>query len=58
MAPSQLQIKVKALERLIKEHGLYKKEAEEQAKKIEDAKASNVDEYEIKKMVRTDELWG
>jgi tubulin-specific chaperone A len=51
MAPSQLQIKVSALKRLIKEEGLYRKEAEQHQQSIDKLKADNGDEYEIKKMV-------
>jgi tubulin-specific chaperone A len=50
MAPSQLQIKVNALKRLMKEQALYKKEAEADAKRVEQAKEEGKDEYEIKKM--------
>ncbi|KAA8916488.1 hypothetical protein TRICI_001351 [Trichomonascus ciferrii] len=50
MAPSQLQIKVNALKRLMKEQALYKKEAESDAKRVEQAKEEGKDEYEIKKM--------
>ncbi|CAN6607695.1 tubulin-specific chaperone A [Trichomonascus vanleenenianus] len=51
MAPSQLQIKINALSRLMKEESLYRREVEDQAKRIEQHKANNGDEYELKKMV-------
>lgn len=51
MAPSPLKIKVNALNRLVKEEGLYKKELEQQQEKINKMKAENADEYEIKKQV-------
>lgn len=50
MAPSQLQIKVNALKRLMKEQALYKKEAAADAQRVEQAKEEGKDEYEIKKM--------
>lgn len=51
MAPSPLKIKVNALNRLVKEEGLYKKEYEQQQDRINKMKADNADEYEIKKQV-------
>lgn len=51
MAPSQLQIKINALGRLIKESKLYQKETDEQVVRVDDLKASDADEYEIKKAV-------
>lgn len=49
MPPSPLQIKINALKRLIKEEGLYKKEAEEQAARVSMMKEGNEDEYDIRK---------
>ncbi|KAI5968303.1 RBL2 [Candida margitis] len=51
MAPSQLQIKVNALKRLIKEKDLYQQEATEQEQYVKQMKANNSDEYELKKQV-------
>ncbi|KAG5420541.1 RBL2 [Candida metapsilosis] len=51
MAPSQLQIKVNALKRLIKEEGLYQREVTEQEQHVNQMKANNADEYELKKQV-------
>lgn len=50
MAPSATQIKINALTRLVKEEGLYKKEAEEIKAKVDQMKKDNADPYEIKKM--------
>lgn len=50
MAPTQLQIKVNALNRLMKEHKLYQREADEQKERVEKLKQENGDEYELKKM--------
>lgn len=49
MAPTQLEIKSKALARLIKEEGLYQKELKEQEEHVQGLKSSNADSYEIKK---------
>lgn len=51
MAPSQLQIKINALTRLVKESNLYEKETAEQQARVDTLKANNADEYEIKKAV-------
>jgi tubulin-specific chaperone A len=51
MAPSQLEIKTKALGRLVKEEGLYQKEVKEQEQVVEKLKAVNGDEYDIKKQI-------
>lgn len=51
MAPSQLQIKINALTRLVKESNLYEKETAEQQARVDALKANNADEYEIKKAV-------
>lgn len=51
MAPSQLQIKVSALKRLIKEEKLYQQEVKEQEQYVAQMKANNADEYEIKKQI-------
>lgn len=51
MAPSQLQIKINALNRLMKESTLYEKEADEMRTKIEKLKSDGGDEYEIKNAV-------
>ncbi|CAK9437265.1 uncharacterized protein LODBEIA_P16430 [Lodderomyces beijingensis] len=49
--PTQLQIKVDALKRVIKEEKLYRQEVAEQDKYVAQMKANNADEYEIKKQV-------
>lgn len=49
MAPSQLEIKSKALGRLVKEEGLYQKELKEQEDLVQTLKSSNADSYEVKK---------
>lgn len=49
MAPTQLQIKVNALKRLIKEESLYQDEVTQQEKHINQMKEDKADEYEIKK---------
>ncbi|KAI5958806.1 RBL2 [Candida theae] len=51
MAPSQLQIKVSALKRLIKEKDMYQREVSEQEQYVNQLKANNGDEYELKKQV-------
>lgn len=51
MAPTQLQIKVNALKRLIKEETLYQKEVKEQEQHVATMKKDNADEYEIKKQI-------
>lgn len=43
-----LKIKVGATQRLLKEHTLYGKEAEEQKRKVDKLVADNADEFEIK----------
>lgn len=52
MAPSQLQIKVNALKRLVKEESLYRQEVTEQEQFVAQMKANNADEYEIKKQIQ------
>lgn len=49
MAPSKLEIKVKALQRLLREKEYYEKELKEQEQELENMKQSSRDEYEIKK---------
>lgn len=49
MAPSKLDIKVKALQRLLREKDYYFKELGDQEKHLESLTASKGDEYEIKK---------
>lgn len=49
MAPSKLDIKVKALQRLLRERTYYAKELDEQQKHLDSMKAGEGDEYEIKK---------
>ncbi|GEQ66528.1 hypothetical protein JCM33374_g191 [Metschnikowia sp. JCM 33374] len=49
MPPSQLQIQLKALERLIKEKNLYSRDAENESIRLQEMKAEMVDVYEIKK---------
>ncbi|CCD24914.1 Rbl2p NDAI_0E00980 [Naumovozyma dairenensis CBS 421] len=52
MAPTQLEIKTKALQRLIKEESYYKEEIKEQKANVEKLKQdSNVDPYDLKKQV-------
>lgn len=51
MAPSPLQIKVNALKRLIKEEKLYQQEVSEQEQFVNQMKANNADEYELKKQI-------
>lgn len=51
MAPSQVEIKTKALGRLLKEEQLYHQEQQEQEKVIATMKAQNADVYELKKQV-------
>ena len=52
MGPSPLQIKVNALKRLIKEEKLSKTEVDEQEQHINQMKANNADEYELKKQIQ------
>lgn len=52
MSPTQLQIKVNALKRLIKEKSLYDQEVLEQENFVNHMKATNADEYEIKKQLQ------
>lgn len=49
MAPGKLEIKVKALQRLLNEREYYGNEIKEQEAVHENMKLSNGDEYEIKK---------
>lgn len=51
MAPSQLQIKVNALKRLLKEESLYTHEVDEQEKYVKQMERSQADEYELKKQI-------
>ena len=52
MGPSPLQIKVNALKRLIKEEKLCKQEVAEQEQHVNQMKANNADEYELKKQIQ------
>lgn len=49
MAPSQLEIKVKALQRLLKERDLYLREIREQRELLDSMRSANSDGYEVKK---------
>ena len=50
MAPTQLEIKVKALQRLIKEESYYQQEIKEQTQHVEKLrKDKDVDPYDLKK---------
>ncbi|SMN20552.1 similar to Saccharomyces cerevisiae YOR265W RBL2 Protein involved in microtubule morphogenesis, required for protection from excess free beta-tubulin [Maudiozyma saulgeensis] len=52
MAPTQLEIKVKALERLVKEESYYQQEAKDQAAHVENLKNDpKIDPYDLKKQV-------
>ncbi|KAN0100250.1 Tubulin binding cofactor A [Tylopilus felleus] len=48
----QLKIRVGAAKRLLKEHNLYKKEADDQQRKVDRMVAENGDEWEIKNAKR------
>lgn len=50
MAPTQLEIKVKALQRLVKEEKYYVQELKDQQKHVKNLKAdTSVDKYDLKK---------
>lgn len=52
MAPTQLEIKVKSLERLVKEESYYQQEAKDQAEHVESLKKDpKIDPYDLKKQV-------
>ena len=52
MAPTQLEIKVKSLERLVKEESYYQQEAKDQIAHIENLKKDpKIDPYDLKKQV-------
>lgn len=52
MAPTQLEIKVKSLQRLVKEEGYYQQEAKDQAALVEKLKSDpKIDPYDLKKQV-------
>ncbi|CAR22800.1 Tubulin-specific chaperone A [Lachancea thermotolerans] len=52
MAPSQLEIKVRSLQRLVKEEKYYQQELSDQKAHVENLKAnSEVDPYDLKKQV-------
>lgn len=51
MAPSQLDIKTRALGRLIKEESLYHQELSEQERVVASMKQQQADPYELKKQV-------
>lgn len=50
VAPTRSQIKIKALQRLTREHELYLKEEIEIMARLKSLKENNGDEYEIKKI--------
>ena len=49
MSPTPLEIKTKAVQRLLKEEQLYLKDISEQEEQLQQMRASDTDEYEIKK---------
>lgn len=49
MPPSQFEIKVKALERLIKEKSMYSSEVNDELTRLEDMKLKDADAYDLKK---------
>lgn len=49
MSPSPLQIKVKALQRLLKEETLYAEEVQQNAEGLERLKSLGADQYELKR---------
>lgn len=51
MSPTALQIKVKALQRLLKEEKMYLREVTEQEAYVEQMRSSNADEYDLKKQI-------
>ncbi|CCE63911.1 hypothetical protein TPHA_0G00750 [Tetrapisispora phaffii CBS 4417] len=52
MAPTQLEIKVKALQRLVKEETFYQQELVEQSEHVEKMKSdASTDPYDLKKQV-------
>lgn len=52
MAPTQLEIKVRALQRLVKEETYYQEELKEQTAHVESMKTNkDVDVYDLKKQV-------
>ncbi|CCK71332.1 Rbl2p KNAG_0G02760 [Huiozyma naganishii CBS 8797] len=52
MAPTQLEIKVKALQRLVKEHSYYQQELKDQKSHVDAMqKDPQVDSYDLKKQV-------
>ncbi|CUM65316.1 uncharacterized protein PRCAT00002951001 [Priceomyces carsonii] len=52
MAPTQLQIKVNALKRLIKEKKFYDQEVGEHEQYVNKLKSNGADEYELKKQIQ------
>lgn len=52
MSPTQLQIKVKALERLISEKSFYCKEVKEYAQSLDQMKSAGADVYEVRKQAQ------
>lgn len=52
MSPTPLQIKVKALQRLLKEKSFYAKEVMECAHKLEQMKSAGADQYDVKKQTQ------
>lgn len=52
MSPTALQIKVKALQRLIKEKSFYSKEVTECAHKLEQMKSAGADQYDVMKQTQ------
>ncbi|ODQ82564.1 hypothetical protein BABINDRAFT_24426, partial [Babjeviella inositovora NRRL Y-12698] len=51
MAPTKLEIKLKSLNRLMKEESLYREELAEQQVVVDNLKANNADEYDLKKQI-------
>lgn len=52
MAPTQLEIKVKSLQRLVKEESYYQQEAKDQAAHVERLKTDpKIDPYDLKKQI-------
>lgn len=51
MAPSRLEIRVKALVRLLKDEKLYHQELAEQQAVVDAMKARGADEYDLKKQI-------
>lgn len=50
-APSMLKIKTQSCNRLLKEISSYQAETEQNQRKVDEMKAANADEYDIKQQV-------